>query len=667
MVMATRPPENASKTSEYSSATPVQRPNRHRAPPPLSLASFDQLNPYKTASARSSSPNYLTPPVTSVPLSSPPPLLIANDYLNAHANNKKRRLASDKKLRSSPLEDGQSPNTLRVGVFGSPANISESGDINDVDPLENNRVVLDSDTGINRQTTLTFGTPTISGPTVHGEVALHSPTSLDRKDDSAATSLRKINPTTKEPSLFGSRRLSRISQALVGSIYQPRTNSWSREDSTDRTSKQVHHAPADEDDNFPSTHGLPRPRSHLFRGTHLGSDTPATITLRKASDAYFVVIGQGAANGDISTSGGLSLPKPPPADRKPSVALMDFRSKRMMEHRKSLWYSLPLLSDQNVENDSPSEEKAEEKPVRQENDHEPLSIFSNLQGSGTLAEPAITFTDVHPAPQSFASVPYSCGRPSSMLGKPRRTSSVHIKTRSSVHEIIWREDETSSGSSSQESINPVQTNKADQAPDTMTPRVTRTTSISKSAPTTPILHLENSKLHTPREEKLFEWSWNAQQAGESMPTISAADPPASAPVLQQASSSRPHRRSVSKESSQSSVESFPPLMDRQNTTEWRRAPLVDLNDPMSGRVTRMWLPQITAEGVEGLMSLSEEPADLGSGGKRFSMDGEDGKEGVGERRRRSSAHPHAPARLGLKGRVGSSIGSSSHKKMICFV
>lgn len=553
-----------------------------------------------------------------------------------------------------------------MGDFGSPANGSESGDINDVDTLENKRVVLDSDVGVKRQATLSFGTPTISGPTVQGEVALHSRASLDRKDDAAATSLRKIDPMTKEPSLFGSRRLSRISQVLVGSIYQPRTNSGGRDDNTDRTSKQVHHAPADEDDDFPSTHGLPRPRSHLFRGTHLGSDTPATITLRKASDAYFVMIGQGAANGDFSTSGGISLPKPPPADRKPSVALMDFRSKRLMEHRKSLWYSLPLLSDQNVENDSPSEEKAEEKPVR-ENDHEPLSIFNNLQGSGTLAEPAITFTDVHPAPQSYASVPYSCGRSSSMLGKPRRTSSVHIKTRSSVHEIIWREDETSSGSSSQESISPVQTNKSNQAPNMMTPRVTRTTSISQSAPTTPILHIENSKLYTPREENLFEWSWNAQQAGGSMPTVSAADPPASAPVLQQASSSRPHRRSISKESRQPSVESFPPLMDRQNTTEWRRAPLVDLNDPMSGRVTRMWLPQITAEGVEGLMSLSEEPADFASGGKRLSMDGEDGREGVGERRRRSSAHPYAPARLGLKGRVGSSIGSSSHKKMVCFV
>ena len=600
---------------------------------------------------------------------SPPPLLIADDYLNAHANGKKRRPASDRKLRSLSREDGQSPDILRVGDFGSLTNGSESGDIksivNDVDTLEKKRAGLGSDAGVKRQATLTFGTPTTSSPTVQGEVALHSQASLDPKDDAAATSLRTMNHMTKEPSLFGSRRLSRISQALVGSIHQPRAISLGMDDKADGTSKHVSQLAADEDDNLPSSHALSRPRSHLFRGTHLGFDTPATITLRKASDAYFVMIGQGAANGDSSTSGGISLPKPPPADRKPSVALMDFRSKRQMEHRKSLWYSLPLLSDQNVENNSPTEEKAEEKPVKQEYDHKPLSIFNNLQGSGTLAEPAITFTDVHPAPQSFASVPYSCGRSSFMLGKPRRTSSVHIKTRSSVHEIIWREDETSSGSSSQESISPVQTNKPNQASDMMTPRVTRITSVSQSAPTTPTLHIDNSKLHTPREENLFEWSWNTQQAGGSMPTVS--EPPASAPILQEASGSRPHRRSISKESSQSSVESFPPLMDRQNTTEWRRAPLVDLNDPMSGRVTRMWLPQIMAEDAEGLKSLSEEPADFGSGGKRLSMDGEDGREGVGERRRRSSAHPYAPARLGLKGRVGSSIGSSSHKKMICFV
>lgn len=558
-----------------------------------------------------------------------------------------------------------------MGDIGSSTGGTESGDTkginNGVDILENKGVGLGSSVGIDGQGTITLSTPTLSGPIVQGEVALHLQGSLGPNDDAAATSLRTMNQMAKEPSFLGSRRLSRISQALAASIHQPRATSGGKDDNVDRTSMNVHHAAADEDDIVPSSHGLSRTKSHLSKATHLGFDTPATITLRKASDAYFVMIGQGAANADFSTSGSISLPKPSPADRKSSIALMDFRSKRLTEYRKSLWYSLPLLSDQTVETDSPAEEITEEKPTRQENGHESFSILNNIRGSSTLAEPAITFTDVHPAPQSFASVPYSNSRSSSSLGKPRRTSSVHIKTRSSVHEIIWREDETSSGSSSQESIIPVQIDKPNQALDMMTPRVTRTTSISHSAPTTPTLHVENSRLHALPEENLFEWSWNAQQPGESIPTVSVADPPASAPVIQQSTSSRRQRRSISKESSQSSVESFPPLPDRQDTTEWRRAPLVDLNDPMSGRVTRMWLPQIAPEGAEGLKCLSEEPSDFSSGGKRLSMDGEDGREGVGERRRKSSAHPYAPARLGLKGRVGSSIGSSSHKKMVCFV
>ncbi|KAL8792835.1 MAG: hypothetical protein Q9195_004564 [Heterodermia aff. obscurata] len=665
--MATRPTDSASPTlTEQVSSSPAQKATKRRAPPP-SLASLDRLNPFKTPSA-STPPNYLTPPVTNIPLYSPPPLSIANDYLNAHVNHKKRHTAGSMKSQASSGNNGQPLDSLLVRNFVSPTGRPEFQDTSSVAArVDEKGSALDPAVEVKRQATLTLSTPTISSPEVQGEVAFPSHGSFDSKDDTAATALRSINQVTKESSLFGSRRLSRISQALVTAIHQPKAFAGGEDGRAAGTSEDPRFDRENDIADSPTLHQLSRPTSHLFKGTHLGFDTPATITLRKASDAYFVVIG-GATVGNSSRPGSISFsPKPNPSDRKPSVALMDFRSKRLTEHRKSLWYSLPLLSDQTPQAESPTkDDDTKQKIITQESDYESSDIFNNVQRPSAIAEPAVTFADVHTAPQSFASVPYSRSRSSSTVKKIRRTSSVRIETRSSVHEVIWREDEHSSGTSSQGSISPIQTDKVPQRPSAEAPTSPSLMITSHSAPATPSIHLSNPTLQVLPQENIFDWSWNAQKAGPPTSTVSPVDPPMSAPVPEAAVDVTPRRRSVSKESSSASVESFPPLMDRQNTTEWRRAPLVDLNDPMAGRVTRMWLPHITTNGVEELRGLGEEPAKSGAGKKQPSMDGPGGSEGVGEQRRRSSVHPFAPARLGLKGRVGSSIGASSHKKLVWF-
>ena len=637
----------------------AQRTTKRRAPPP-SLTHLDRLNPFKTASA-TTSPNYLTPPITNIPLSSPPPLSIANDYLNAHVNHKKRHTAGSMKSQASSGDNGQSLDSLLIKNYGSSASGPEFRDSGSIAARVNDSVekgsALNSAVEVKRQATLTLSTPTISGPEVQGEIAFPSHGSLDSKDDTAATALRTMSQVPKESSLFGSRRFSRISQALVTAIHQPKAFPGGEVGKAIGTPKEL------DTENSPTSDRPSRPASHLFKGTHLGCDTPATITLRKASDAYFVVIG-GAAIGTPSRPGSISFsPKPNSSDRKPSVSLMDFRSKRLTEHRKSLWYSLPLLSDQTSQAESFSkDDDTEQKISAQHSSHESSDIFGNVQRPSAIAEPAVTFTDVHTAPQCFASVPYSRSRSSSTVKKPRRTSSVRIETRTSVHEVIWREDDSSSGTSSQGSISPIQNSKTPPRPDTRAPTSPSLKITSYSAPATPSLHVSDPILQTLPPENIFEWSWNAKKTGAPTSTISPIDPPLSAPVPKGEASVPPKRRSVSKESSSSSVESFPPLLDRQNTTEWRRAPLVDLNDPMAGRVTRMWLPQITTNGIEGLKDAGEKPAEPGAGGKQPSMD----KPGACELRRRSSAHPFAPARLGLRGRVGSGIGASSHKKMVYF-
>ena len=648
----------------------AQKATKRRAPPP-SLTSLDRLNPFKTASA-STSPNHLTPPVTNIPLYSPPPLSTTNDYLNAHVNHKKRHAAGSMKSQASSGDNGQSLDPLLARSWGSPASRAEFRDTRNgavrVDDSVDRASAFDPAVEVKRQATLTLSTPTISNPEVQGDVAFPSHGSLGSQDDTAATALRTMSQVPKDSSLFGSRRFSRISQALVTAIHQPKAFRGGGDAKAAGTYKELHFDRENDTANSPTSHGLSRPTSHLVKGTNLGLDTPATITLRKASDAYFVVIG-GAAIGNPSRPGSISFsPKPDSSDRKPSVALMDFRSKRLTEHRKSLWYSLPLLSDQTPQAESPTkDDDNKQKITAQQSSHESSVIFNNVRCPSAIAEPAVTFTDVHTAPHSFASVPYSRSRSSSTVKKHRRTSSVRIETRTSVHEVIWREDENSSGTGSQGSISPIADNKMPSRRSTETPTSPSLKITSHSDPATPSTHVSDSLMQTLPQENLFEWSWNAQKAGAPASTVSPVDPPLSAPVLEDAVSITPKRRSVSKESSSSSVESFPPLMDRQNTTEWRRAPLIDLNDPMAGRVTRMWLPQITANGIEGLKNLGEDPAELGAGGEQPGMDGPSGSGAGGEQRRRSSAHPFAPARRGLKGSVGSSIGVSSHKKMVCFI
>ena len=659
---------------------------KRRAPPP-SLSSFDRLSPYKTITANSLSPRYLTPPATNIPLSSPPPLSIADDYLNAHLHHHKtQRNASQKRSYSSLQDNAQSLNNVLLGTGAKsasgpfPDKKNQSAD--DESPL-NNQSIINLAAGNKKQVTSTLSVPTVTGSAVEGYVTIPSHDSSESPPKIAATSLRKMSQALKEPLLLGSRRLSRISQALVAAVHQPLEKSDGNRHKKSDTFTDMLHDETDEIEQPSKLHGMLRPKSHLHKNPHLGYETPATITLRKASDAYFVVIGQRDANGDVSASGSMPRPsKTSSSERQPSVALQGFRSKRFTEHRKSLWYSLPLLSDQN-EAPTESQEKETETLTTHEAIHESLSVFDRFQCPSTAAEPAVTFTDVHTAPQTFASVPYSRRRSSSTVRRLRRTSSVQIKTRSSVHEIIWREEENSSSSSSQASASSINTKGEFQdpaskipgptpsVPTTPGPTTPKVTVVSRSVPATPRWHLENATLQALPEENLFEWSWSPRPADARTSIQSLSNPSRTDPAVQSAPTTPANptkRRSISKESSSSSVQSFPPLLERQNTTEWRRAPLIDLNDPMAGRVTRMWLPQFSGYITEEPKGLSEEPAGLGNSGRRMSMDGgDDGREGVAERRRRSSAHPYAPARVGLSGRVGSSIGSSSHKRMVCFV
>ena len=658
----------------YANHHRSQKPKHHRrrAPPP-SLVSLDKLNPYTSASAsNASSPSssYLTPPVTNVPLSSPPPQLIAEDYLNARTAHRQRRTGNARRAQSS-FHASMDSMAAQDSTFTTSDIDSEGRRSNDsqLERLPGTQQATDKAERIlkNQPNLGTLSAPAAAHLIVKGDLAVAPSSALEPGIDSTASdSLRRMSQVVKEPSLFGSRHLRRLSQAIVAAVQYP-TGKHGAEDDNDPNANFSVPGIRTDDTAVPPVDNEPHRReSGSQKSTHLGFETPATITLRKASDAYYVMIGETTADGGTSTVASLSYPPKPRPDPKPSIALMNFRSQRVADRKKSLWYSLPLLSNQDENLEGAKRESDQSNTTMNEAIHDSLSTFGSLQGASTVVEPATTYTDVYTAPQTFASVPLSTSS-SSTLSKVRRTSTIHIKSRTSVHEIIWREQETSSGSSSPDSESPAGKNKGSQTLGTITPTTPKAITTSRSAPTTPRWHLDSPRLQALPEENLFEWSWEAKQAMAASSNPKLDDLPSSAAVSYSAPTTPPRRRSISKESGNSSVESFPPLMDRKNTTEWRVAPLVDLNDPMAGRVTRMWVPQVRTEGSGGSSNVSEDRISRGESERRQSMDGESGDDTGRVWTRRASAHPYAVPRLGPSGRMGSSIGASGHKKMVCFV
>ena len=646
-----------------------QKLTRRRAPP-LSLTSLDKLNPFSPVSLSglsSPSSSYLSPPVTSAPDSSPPPHLVSDDYLTAWTGYSKRHTGTVKKTHRSLKDSLDSNKAIHSKSVSGESDLEDAGKLDSqLNRLLFRKSTMDAaEAKPKQQPASTISAPVTTHQTVKGDlvVPLLTAPELDA-EDVAANALWRTSQIAKEPSLFGSRHLRRLSQALA-SIVQPSI----RRDSTVDDSRSVNTLGVPQrqlvDQTISATNEGPlRRKSASQKKGYLGYDTPATITLRKASDAYFVVIGQTNPDGGLSTNASMTFPPKPQSDPKPSGALLEFRSKRYTEHRKSLWHSLPLLSNQDENVERPPQNTDIAKPSTTEAVHESLSVFRRVQVPTILAEPATTFTDVYTAPQTFASIPYSRERSSSTLTKIRRTSTVKIKTRTSVHEIIWRENGDSSGSSSQGSTSPTRKSRPSEAVDTTAPTTPKATVAPRSVPQTPKWHLENPELQTLPEENIFDWSWNGQQIVTASRSHSPIDTPNLIPLPHSAPATPPRRRSISKESRDSSVESFPPLLDRKDTNEWRRAPLIDLHDPTAGRVTRVWLPQITPQNTPVAGSSDEGPTTTDNEERRQSMDGADREEGEGEPRRRSSAHPFALARLGPRGSVGSSLGASSHKRMV---
>lgn len=338
--------------------------------------------------------------------------------------------------------------------------------------------------------------------------------------------------------------------------------------------------------------------------TFPGLVTPSSITLRKASNANESL--PEYARSSMTASVGLEDDQFRSPDAPPSELLAFYSSttNEVEDVVLSIFPSPGVSGSQSAPKERLSTTKSSPP-----NPMLPLNMQSTkIQGRSALAASATTFTDVHIAPGTFAVE--SKPRKQSVLqmqSPPRRISVVQFHTRNSVHEVIWREDETTSDSSlatsSRTSTSP---QRHDQSPQSGKggPMLQAKSAPKPQNPAVPALAVSPSLSATP-EAGLFQWSWRKPTPSSSAPQPAAISTPESSeplkvsrPQLQRRDSASnpdftrdkrpddPHPGLTALKRSASDLQdilSCPPLRDRRSTPEWRAAPSVDFNDPLIGK------------------------------------------------------------------------------------
>ena len=516
---------------------------------------------------------------------------------------------------------------------------------------------------------------------------------VDEPDSLAIDALRSL--TFKAPTRSNSQGLRRVSTALTSTLNLFRTNPTVSfndvppHNVSKKAEKALRKSSAHSKSLVSRDINHRRPTIKDSRDDAQALETPATITLRKASNIGILSL--------ITTSMSASLAHEPDHKRAadaPVSELLAFYSSPTLEKRPTLTNLPTSESDERLGSlkGQPTFAFEESPPSRTRS--KSVSQFSNIHNarrSSMPAEAAITFADVHVAPGSFSVVPKSRTEAIVPAEVSRRISTVQFRSRNSVHEVIWREDETTSDSSltassraSQHAGRSLQSSPSPQICSSPTQKSAIDTKETKSLPTiVPKSVLAFSKL----PENLVRWTWGTSSASmEGTPnavvkgdssgqaaggTSGAADNRGDplgqvlvngtsdqAPINlqqssdQQASRSQPQKPLFSK---LSTVQSFPPLQPRRSSAEWRKAPLVDLNDPLAGRFTQTQVHKTTNSA--GLKKGGASGILKGKNSGTLQLRDTDGNS------RRSSVPPGI-ARLGSAGSMGSGIGANSRKRVV---
>lgn len=429
------------------------------------------LSPQHLALARSlphseastPTPSLLTPPVSGTPNMSPPPRHEADDYISVHVSDHhhhKRKHPSKKQRKRYNTREGSEGSrplqrSLRSGLQtgtsnGSDCELCDAG--------------IDEDSGSNAPLIKIVARPylpnhlhgpqdTTAADRVHVQTwptLSSSVVAVDEPDSPAVNALRSVS--LQVPTRSKSQGLQRVSTTLANTL-----NFFRSDPAVSFAAVPPHQASkkAEETSRRSSAHSKSLAYRDVTRRCPTLTDgkdgsrtleTPATITLRKASNVY--------ATSPITTSMSALLTRERENKRAadaPAAELLSFYSSQTLEKK-------PTFTDPPSPESAEAPRSLKEQPTFTfEMDSQPIrrgsksvsrcSDISNARRCSLPAEAALTFADVHVSPGSFAVGPNP--RKQSLIPTEfsRRISTVQIRSRNSVHEVIWREDETTSGSS----------------------------------------------------------------------------------------------------------------------------------------------------------------------------------------------------------------------------
>ena len=624
------------------------------------------------------SSGFLTPPVSAPHSMSPPPREEVDDYLNArsHGRHRKRAGRQSRHHRNTVEEVEVQGRALRspksttrsIGVRSDSCSASsmatEGESVSDAPfpPKSMEQLKLNTNVPSNPQDTSEFDTvrvPTWSTFNVPG---------IENRDveSPAVNALRSLS----QPLTLGteSRILRRMSTALAATFgfLTPGKDSM---DSSKTTCKRstASREEGQHRNNF-SERDCPSRRT-TFKGPKSATTTleiPATITLRKASNMFMPSpvtssLSASIINGDAY--------KPDPL--APTSELLAFYATPVVSRERPQRLSGPSPKTSNPSSSVQVETSWNQAPFSRSELKKSISMaqFNGIDCYSSPAESTLTFTDVHTAPGSFAVESRSRKQSLSFSESFRRMNFVHFRSRNSVHEVIWREDDATSGSSfaSDSSSSPNQESRA-KSPTLCPQSHSRSVLVEQGDDAGLRITSFPDKREINPEESLFQWSWSGPPASAKNfePTGTSTNEWSEDAVPKGGTNGAPTNRRnsssplCSKPSASELCEarSVRQLRKRSSTSEWRRIPLEDSKGPVWSNIPRSQEQNNTyfagaGAGIPRMQTFGTVIMATGSERVHGTFSG-----------RRMSPHPHTLPRAGPRGSAGSSIGASSHIRIL---
>ena len=609
---------------------------------------------------------------------SPPPREEVDDYLNAHSHGKHRKRAGrQSRHHQKTTEDAEvsglalrSPKatTRSISVRSdscSASSIATDGEsVSDAafPPKSMEQLKLNTDIPLNPQDT--SKSDTVRVPTWS---TFNNPSRENRDVGSpAVNALRSLSQPLSPDT--GSRTLRRMSTALAATFgfLTPGKDSM---DSSETSSKRstASQEESRHRNNF-SERSCPSRRTTFKgpKGATATLETPATITLRKASNMFMPSpvtssLSASIINGDAN--------KPDPL--APTSELLAFYATPVIARERPERLSGPSPSNPSSSSRVQVDTFWNQDAISRSELKKSISVaqFNDIDCYSSPAESALTFTDVHTAPGSFAVETRSRKTSLSIPDSFRRVSVVHFRSRNSVHEVIWREDEATSGSSfaSDSSSPPNQRSRA-KSP-TLCPQG-HSTSILVEQGDDAGFRITSSpdKAEINPEVNLFHWSWSrpAASAKNVKPTRTSTNERSGDAVPKGGNNGAPTNRRNSSSPLRSKpsvselreVRSVRQLRKRSSTSGWER-------DLVEGSEGAIW-----SHSPHSQEQSNTSFAGAGAGIPRMPTFGTviiatGSERGHGTfTGRKMSPHSHTPPRAGPRGSIGSSIGASSHVRII---